>query len=163
MRSRTAAASPLSFALDIGTKWYHTRSHTVPRGTTAAWRAITKGDTHVTATRILWEHRIQRDRVGDCRGTLHLAGAPPSTTRGGVATAAHPTQLPLPRNGIPGPGRRIAGSAARLRDCRGLWRHHRCGSGAVVDADAAKDPRLPRRVDFQRLGLRRSRERLLPG
>jgi hypothetical protein len=66
-----------------------------------------EGDAHVTATRILWEHRIQRDRVGDCRGTLHLAGTPRSTTLGGLATAAHPAQLPLPRNGIPGPGRRI--------------------------------------------------------
>ena len=33
MRSRTAAASLLSFALDIGTKWYHTQVDTVPDGT----------------------------------------------------------------------------------------------------------------------------------
>src|SRR6516164_5875384 len=33
MRVRTAATSPFFFALDIGTKWYHTRCHTVPVGT----------------------------------------------------------------------------------------------------------------------------------
>src|SRR5215470_12336120 len=38
MRPRTAAASPVSFALDIGTKWYHTRSQTVPSGTTRGGR-----------------------------------------------------------------------------------------------------------------------------
>src|SRR5262245_44890382 len=61
MRSRTVA-SLLSFALDIGTKWYHTEVETVPIGTNA------KGDGDVTATRILWKHRLQRDRVGDRRG-----------------------------------------------------------------------------------------------
>src|SRR5215475_1619889 len=34
MRPSTAAASLVSFALDIGTKWSHTRSQTVPSGTT---------------------------------------------------------------------------------------------------------------------------------
>src|SRR5215468_9960875 len=121
-----------------------------------------KGDAHVAATRILWEHRIQRDRMGDRRGTLPLAGTPPSTTLGGVATAAHLAQLPLPRNGIPRPGRRIARSAACLRDCRGLWRHRRRGSGAALAAVATKCPRIARRVDLQRVGLSRSRERLLP-
>src|SRR5215510_6505524 len=97
MRSRAAATSLLSFAIDIGTKWYHTSSQTVPIGT------ATKGGAHVTASSILWKHRIQRDRVGDRRGRLHLAGTPGSTTVGGAATAAHPAQLPFPRNGIPGP------------------------------------------------------------
>src|SRR5262245_873209 len=32
MRSRTAASLP-SFALDIGTQWYHTEAQTVPSGT----------------------------------------------------------------------------------------------------------------------------------
>src|SRR5262245_28461828 len=101
--------------------------------------------------------------MGDRRGTLHLAGTPPSTTLGGVATASHPAQLPLPWFGIPGPGRRIARSAACLRDCRGLWRHRRSSSGVALAAVAATCPRLTRRVDLQRLGLSRSRERLLPG
>src|SRR6476659_7209232 len=126
-------------------------------------RSQAKGDAHVAATRILWEHRIQRDRVGNCRGTLHLAGTPPSTTLGGLATAAHPAQLPLPRNGIPGPGRRLAGSATCLRHGCGLWRHRRRSSGAAVAVVLAKCSRLTHGVDLQRLGLRRSRERLLPG
>src|SRR5262249_19348316 len=112
-----------------------------------------KGDAHVTATCILWEHRIQRDRVGDRRGTLLLAGTPPSTALGGPATAAHPAQLPLRRNGIPGPGGRLARSAACLRDCRGIWRHRRSGFSAAVAAVAAKCSRLAGRVDLQRLGL----------
>src|ERR1051326_120304 len=69
-----------------------------------------KGDAHVASTCILREHRVQRDRVGDRRGTLHLAGTPHSSTVGGPATAVHPAHLPLHRVGIPGPGRRIAGS-----------------------------------------------------
>src|SRR5262249_14930737 len=44
-----------------------------------------------------------------------------------------------------------------------LWRHRRSGSGAALAAIAPKCPRLTRRVDLQRLGLGRSRERLLPG
>src|SRR5580704_6788167 len=132
MRSRTAAASLLSFALDIGTKWYHTQVDTVPTGTTSPEainaerrgspnrarcalsgdrRWITesnrKGDAYVAAAQLLWEHRIQRDRVGDGYGTLHLAATAPSTTVGGVATAAHPPQLPLHRLGLPGPRRRV--------------------------------------------------------
>src|SRR5262249_49771336 len=94
---------------------------------------------------------------------LHLARTPPSTTLGGVAAAAHPAQLPLPRIGIPGAGRRIARSAACLRDGRGLWRHHRSGFGAGVAAVAGTWPRRTCRVDIQRVGLRRSRERVLPG
>src|SRR5262245_34503317 len=122
MRPRTASASLFSFFLDIGTKWYHTHFQMVPIGTVSRCRrwvaeSQPKGDAHVAATRILWEHRIQRDRMGDRRGTLHLAGTPPATALGGVATAAHPAQLPLPRNGVPGPGSRIARSPARLRDC----------------------------------------------
>src|SRR5215470_15070592 len=38
MRPRTAAASLISFFLDIGTKWYHTRVQMVPIGTTARSR-----------------------------------------------------------------------------------------------------------------------------
>src|SRR5215813_8458542 len=117
-----------------GTKWYHLRRSALDD------RINAKGDAHVAATRILWKHRIQRDRMGDRRGTLPLAGTPPSTTRGGVATAAHLAQLPLPRNGISRSGRRIARSPACLRDCRGLWRHRRSGFGAAVAGVAAEGP-----------------------
>src|SRR5579864_8161269 len=100
IRSRTGASSSTPcFVLDIGTTWYHTKAD----GT--YWYHMTRRSNEVAASRLLWEHRIQRNRVGNRRGTLHLAATPSSRTVRGPATSARPPQLPLHRVGVSGPGR----------------------------------------------------------
>src|ERR1051326_3705112 len=113
------------------------------------------------ASRILRQHGSQPVRVGDLRGTVHMAGAPRSATGGGVAADAHPARLPLYGVGGPGPGGRIARSAKCLRDWRRLRRHDCRRSGGVVAVDARQSPRYTARVGLQRVGLARSPERLL--
>src|SRR5690242_18511831 len=76
----------------------------VPIGTILIMRRGNEG----AAIRLLREHRIQRDRVGNRRNALHLAATPPSRAVRGPATSARPPHLPLYRAGLPGPGRGVA-------------------------------------------------------
>src|SRR6185312_7445859 len=123
----------------------------------------TDGDAYVVATLLFREYCLQLHRVGDRHVAIHLAATSPPATVRGAAASSHPAQLPLRRLGVPGPGRRIARSAVRLRACRRL-RGYRCGDTRVAFAGIAVTWSWRRhRMELQSLGLSRSPERLLPG